>query len=377
MNKLIKTAFRANLYSLIIAAKIVVLILWQLIQSDAPDYFGRYAICLGLTNTFFIFAGMRGRILTFGAIESFRDFRALTGFMALFGTIALGLVLILYFGNPLLTVLLLVAAAKFCEMFLDTNTSYIQKTLGRNKAFALLNQHSTLLICGFFLGLVAGGLQGAILAEIVVLAFTLIRQSRVLACKPEPEAVKERGALSVISNGLELTLAATLNSAIITGFLFWGGFYLAESELLLIAKILTLQAFCARLITGNNIFFQKELTDGRHQVARVAWWIAIAGLACLGTMWTLYLTLSQLVDVTMALYGFGAAFTLINIANIAIRQQLLLGGVVRPLIAVHTIEFVVLMTIYYGLEPNAIVGFLVFSLFRLLRTLSFIRLLSR
>lgn len=377
MKRLFDRLWRANLYSLVIAAKIGVLILWQVIWPDAPDLFGTYALCLGLTSAFFIFAGMRARIYVFGNIDAFKDFRSLVGFMALFGVIAFSVVAVLYSDNALLTILLLVSVAKFGEMFLDANTSYIQKTLGRDRAFTFLNQHSVLLISGFCLGLIVGGLEAAVAAEIVVLIFTVLQQMRALALKPEPEVVTERGTQSVLSNGAELTLAATLNSAMVTGFLYWGEVALPETDLLVIAKVLTLQAFCARLITGNNIFFLKEFTESRTQITQIAGWIATAGLGVLGVIVGLYAALSEILSVPLALYGFGVAFTLINIANIVIRQQLLLSGVIRPLIAVHFLEILFLMAVYYSFEPKAIVAFVIFSVLRLIRTFFFINLLSQ
>lgn len=244
--------YRANLYSLLIAAKFATLLFWQMIQAAEQDYFGQYALCLGLTSTFFIFAGMRGRVYVFGGIDAWRDFLALSGFMALFGMIALAIVAVLYADHPLAQLLLLVGLSKFAEMFLDANTSYIQKVLGRDAAYRLLNQHSVMLGLSFLIGLVLGGLHAAILSEIAVLTFTLFRQARKFSRGLEPELVTVRGARDVLRGGAELTLAATLNSAIVTLFLFWGSAALPEASVFAIAKILALQAFCARVITNNN-----------------------------------------------------------------------------------------------------------------------------
>ena len=76
------------------------------------------------------------------------------------------------------------------------------------------------------------------------------------------------------------------------------------------------------------------------------------------------------------LYAFGVAFTVLNIVNITIRQQLLLTGTVRPLIIVHSLELIFLSTVFALLTPASKIAFLVFTLVRFFRNLYLIRLFS-
>ena len=375
MKRLFSTLVRANLYSLVIAFKILALVVWQLIDHESHDLFGIYSLCLGLTSTFFIVSGMRSRVYVLGGINSFIDLLSLTKIMMLLGLLSVGSVTLLYFDHDYLTILMLVSSCKLAENFLDANTSYIQKTLGRLPAYSILNVHSIILIFAFVSGLIMGGLEYALLAELLVLIFTLLRQMIVLKSRPEPENRVSYGFMRVLWNGSELTFAAGLNSAIVTGFLYWGSFNMPESDILAIAKILAIQGYCARLITGNNIFFFKEIVKSEVLVARIANGATLIGLLICSVL-LLYTEYFGNWSKIGTLYAFGVASTVLNIVNITIRQQLLLTGTVRPLIIVHSLELIFLSTVFALLTPASKIAFLVFTLVRFFRNLYLIRLFS-
>lgn len=371
MKKHFRSILSANFYSLILAVKFAGLVLLGLLFPELPDYFGQFALSIGLTSVFFIFAGMRGRLYVFGGIDSHRDYRFFILAVLTLGIAVFAIMAVMNRANEFLAIILAVGLCKFFEMFLEANTSYIQKTRGRAASFSLLNQHSLIVLFVFFAVLLPFGLAAALTAEACVLAFTLLRQFVLLRGAPEPEDALVRGPKQVLLGGTELTIVATLNSAIVSGFLYWGATAIPREDLFIIAKMLALQAFFARIVTSNNIFFLKEIEGNRQAIAVQLRRFALVGLAL--AVGAVVLWISGVPDLWI-MYGFAAVFTLVNLCNIVMRQQIILSGKIRALLYLHAVELLVVLAFCYLVQPAAIPALFAFGFFRIARVFYLLRL---
>jgi hypothetical protein len=360
---IINKVMKANVFALLVIAKFAGLFLWGVFGFSDQDYFGQYSLCLGLVNVFYVVAGMRGRIYVLQSIKSLADYRAFVLLMFVFGVIATVLVLLLNRQSDLYVLILLVSASKFADMFLVSNASFIQNQYSRELSFGRLNRHGWLVLIAFFAFLPLG-LTYAIGAEIAVLVFTVVTQSRLIQVSEEKIAVKNV-VRTVFFKGLEFTATAGLNAGITSFFIYYVADSFDRESVYLIAKIVAAQAIVVRIITGNNIYFMKEI-DGKIErlqpllfgFALAVWFVVCVPMFIKPVGW----------DVQTILIGIGIGFTLVNCTSTILRQHVLLQCGPRRIGVLHAVELAIMLAVCLAATLSAEGALFLFGSLRMFRT---------
>jgi hypothetical protein len=360
---IINKVMKANVFALLVIAKFAGLFLWGVFGFSDQDYFGQYSLCLGLVNVFYVVAGMRGRIYVLQSIKSLADYRNFVLLMFVFGVIATVLVLLFNRQSDLYVLIVLVAASKFADMFLVANASFIQNQYSREMSFGRLNRHGWLVLIAFF-AFLPFGLIYAIGAEIAILVFTVVTQSRLIQRSAEkvtaPSVMK-----TVFFKGLEFTAAAGLNAGITSFFIYYVANSFDQEAVYLIAKIIAGQAIVVRIITGNNIYFMKEIDGKIERLQPVLFGIALA-------VWIVVCVLMFMKpsgwDVQIGLIIIGIGFSLVNCPSTILRQHVLLQRGPRRIGVLHGVELAIMLFVCFAVTLSAEGALFLFGSLRLFRT---------
>lgn len=357
--------YRANIFPALMLMKFGFLFLYGLLIKDTPDLFGQYTLAIGLTNSFYIFSGMRARFYVLKDISTAPRLVELMISMGVMGLLASAIVYFLNADEPTLALIMIVGLAKFAETFLDAGTSFLQQKVGREESFKLLNQHGYLVAIIFIL-LVPVGLKYAVASEAVLLVITVLRQQhRIGVVKSDVALVRLRSMAGVTLGGLVFTISAVLNSAQMTLILYHAQDVFERPSALALAKVFAAQAIFARLITGNNIYFRNALENLLQAIARrLSKFVGCMTVIFLGVYAA---QLYWSVPFIISIYIFGALFTIVNVLQIVIRQHIMISDGVAWLIRVHTVELVILGGVLLATNFNALDILLFFTMLRLVR----------
>jgi hypothetical protein len=360
---IINKVMKANVFALLVIAKFIGLFLWGALGFSGQDYFGQYSLCLGLVNVFYVVAGMRGRIYVLQSIKSFADYKKFVSLMFAFGIIASVLVLLLNWQSELYLLVILVAASKFADMFLVSNASFIQNQYSREISFGRLNQHGWLVLIAFF-AFLPFGLIYAIGAEIAVLLFTIAMQSRLIQ-HGEDKSADQNVMKTVFFKGLNFTATASLNAGLTSFFIYYVANNFDRDSVYLIAKIIAGQAIVVRIITGNNIYFMKEIDDKIERFQTLLFsmsaviWLAIGLLMYIKSIsW----------DVQLMLIVIGIGFSLVNCPSTILRQHVLLILGPGRIGMLHVAELAIMLTVCFSVTLSPEGALFLFGSLRVLRT---------
>ena len=362
---ILKKVMNANVFSLLVIAKFAGLFLWGVLGFSEMDYFGQYSLCLGLVNVFYVVAGMRGRIFVLQSIKSLGDYRNFVLLMFIFGIIGTILIAFLNSGSDLFGLIILVAVSKFAGMFLLSNASSVQNQYSRDMSFSGLNRHGWLVVIGFF-AFLPFGLHYAIGAEVVVLIYTLTRQGFLIQ-RGNYEEHQERGIKAILFNGMEFTATAGLNAALVSFFIYYVSSQFAQEDVYLIAKIFSVQAVAVRIISGNNIYFMREIDDKLNGILFRLMLSAFVVWAFVSIF--VFMQLDNWDHMTLLLI-IGAGYSLMNCASTMIIQHVLLKHGPRRIGYLHAVELSILLLVCLNVAMSAVVAMYVFGCLRLLRTIA-------
>jgi hypothetical protein len=361
---IINKVMKANVFALLVIAKFTGLFLWGVFGFSDQDYFGQYSLCLGLVNVFYVVAGMRGRIYVLQSIKSLADYKIFVSLMFAFGIMATVLVLFLNSESDLYVLVVLVAASKFVDMFLVSNASFIQNQYSREMSFGRLNRHGWLVLIAFF-AFLPFGLTYAIAAEVAILVFTVVTQNRLIQ-RSEEKNTNRSVMKTVFFKGLEFTATAGLNAGITSFFIYYVANSFDRESVYLIAKIIAAQAIFVRIITGNNIYFMKEIDNKIERlqpmllnISLAIWFIVCALLFIRPSGW----------DVQVMLIVIGIGFSLVNCPSTILRQHVLLQLGPRRIGMLHGVELAIMLFVCFAVTLSPEGALFLFGSLRLFRTL--------
>lgn len=365
MNKrgFIKKIMTANISSLLIIAKFLGLFLFGVFGLSDEDYFGQYSLCLGLVNVFYVVSGMRGRVLVLQSFGAFSDFKKFTVLMLGIGSVATILVVYLNFEAALFQLIVLVSLGKLAQNFLQSNTSFIQKNASREKSFGILNQHGLIVFVGFF-ALLPFGLKYAVAYELVVLLITLFRQWLIIK-NHETDTTVTLSYKTVALKGVDFTLTAGLNAALSSFFIYYVSITFDTESIYLIAKIIAVQSVIVRIVSGNNIFFMKEI-DGRIQAIGKP--LVLGALCVWGTVSFIFLLTRLSLETSVVILILGVGFSLVNCASSVLRMHVLLQHGPSRIRYLHTLELIVILVACLAFELTPELALFIFGTVRVLRT---------
>ena len=360
---------QANLYSTLIIVKIIGILVFDLFRDSSVDSLGIYSLAIGFTSAFFVFSGLRARVFVLANVSGLREFLSVLFVIGALGVFALLAVVFVYRSDQFWSTILLVSFVKYLENILEANTSFIQKNIGRELAYKVLNIHGVIVAFTFLMLFPWLGLDIALIGEIVVLIFSICVQLIYVYSRVN-ESVKNSFAKgkSLVLQSSALTLAASLNAMIVTCVLYMSKFNLMNEEFLFFAKVIVLQSIFARIVTGNNIYFQKEADQYLSQFTKLV--LVLCWGACLLAV-CLYVSEigndSQILGISVLWCLLGVVFTLINISNIMIRQSILLIGAYNTLVVFHFFELLAVSLLFYFSSFNLVESIMALILFRFVR----------
>ena len=360
---------QANLYSTLIIVKIIGILVFDLFRDSSVDSLGIYSLAIGFTSAFFVFSGLRARVFVLANVSGLREFLSVLFVIGALGVFALLAVVFVYRSDQFWSTILLVSFVKYLENILEANTSFIQKNIGRELAYKVLNIHGVIVAFTFLMLFPWLGLDIALIGEIVVLIFSICVQLIYVYSRVN-ESVKNSFAKgkNLVLQSSALTLAASLNAMIVTCVLYMSKFNLMNEEFLFFAKVIVLQSIFARIVTGNNIYFQKEADQYLSQFTKLV--LVLCWGACLLAV-CLYVSEigndSQILGISVLWCLLGVVFTLINISNIMIRQSILLIGAYNTLVVFHFFELLAVSLLFYFSSFNLVESIMALILFRFVR----------
>lgn len=358
----------ANIFSFLLISKFALLVVYGWILPGDTDFLGNYTLFLGLTNSFYILAGMRARVFVLQAISHKNDLLVLCLIIAILGIVMTTIVIWLNLSDGMLTLILLVAGTKFLEMFMDAFTSFSQKTQGRQVAFTIINQHAFLLVVAYLV-LIPFGLNYAIAAECLLLVVAVIRQIKCINLSPTDLSPPALSAyVKTARTGLAFTLTATMNAAQFTYFVYYGRATFDVAAFLFIAKLLAVQSILSRILTSNNFYFKDDIAIYENRIERITLVMAVAGLA--GAIVTVVFISPEVADLgSVDLVMIGVSFSLVNIVNIFLRQHILMMDGPRKLAGLHAIELVLIYAVTYMFDMSVAQALVAFTTLRFARVI--------
>jgi len=355
---LAKHILSANLFPFLLICKFALLVIYEWLMPGEVDLLGTYTLILGLTNSFYIFAGMRARLFVLQSISLKGDLLRLCIIMAGVGIVMTVVVIWLNLADDLLLLILLVAGIKFLEMFVDAFTSFIQKTQDRQIAFRIINQHAFLLVLAYLLTL-PYGLGYAIAAECLLLTIAALRQIRCIRlARADPSQAAFESYSQIFRKGVEFTLSATLNAAQFTYFIYYSRQTFEVVDVFFIAKLLAVQAILSRFLTSNNIYFKEDVAIHRARIERIALVVSVVAVGFALSTYAYFAsgtgTPREIAGVgPLDLFLIGIAFSLVNITNISIREHILMVDGPRRLAILHSAELLLLCAATYLVDMSA------------------------
>ena len=346
-NHLLKSLAISNSFACLMLGKFMLLIAWD--WASGTQYFGSYALANGLVAGVMVIASLQARMLVMAHIRNRADFLNLRKLLLVLGVACGGLVLLLNWGFPMFILLALIIGQRVLENLVLAQASFEQVSSNREKAYGRINIAGFAIFAVYVIAPI-WSLELALMLELVCLTLLVFWQNRSLPPKTDRAVFNGKDLFQI---GLGFSLSAGMNAGLNSMLLYFCYQYFGQDMALMLAQILAIQAVIARVMASNSLYF----------VTAVSTWLSLnAGFILL--LWAALLSgLLGVFSLTLSIISLAVFFTLINILNILLRQNLIARFGPKRLLGLHAAE----LLCFGALAIVATGGVMLFAIFTVIR----------